>query len=1371
MPSIKKVCRSTLCFAALLGVFLGCLYFYRGPLTALLVRTYLLPELESQGVNLSFSHLDTDLFSTVTMSGISLTGQIPEVATVTGDIAKATLHFNPVAFWHDPTGGLAAASLLVDGAALRYRISPHAKTGPPAADIFAIALPGLPYGLPALSLKRCNFSLQARDWRIDFDNLSSSGLRAIDGGRGGLDGSLSVGAIHQQGLPFFTQRREIKFDFVYRPGRLRFPTLTIGGKKVVEDVVISSSAAGLQASGSLDLAGGVVDFQLDGKGTMLQGSLQSRAMQATEVGALFKHPPTVHGTLTVHCSFRFDTRHPEGATAELRFNLGKGKVAQFPIDSLSAELALDNGVISGQKIALVSAANHAAITGLKTKLDDLLRRRYWDAFRKGTAEIKLSLGDWREFADLLPGRLEKALNDVQCRQLRLDGSLHDASLQLAAFSLQGTQLNVNLEKGTISLPADIRNWKSAGLSTDFSFGLEKISLIRPYLPEMPQHMEGRIQGLARLSGQLAAPTGLLSLTGSNMRYRTLPAFDFQAEAKLEKDAVQLVKLSATSGEDRLTAHGRLPFSSAGRFALKGKGQVGQVAAYADLFLPEGKVAGDLSFSLSALGDYLAPQGSVDVHSSRLAIAGQDFRDAFLSLSYDARTLTVTSSHFASGDAEFRVSGSITPEQVNWQRGTAELGSCLVSWHAHRLHLRKPVRITYTSQTFNLVESAHFDSDLGPLTVTGGAGLSRLDLKLQAAPLQLPAEKGAAPGKELAFAEGALSVTINGSIAAPSISGHGLVRRLRGAALPATFDGEVSFRYDDRGLELDTLELNGGPGGKVSLAGHLPIVFRQGSFQPLSSPLSLVAGIALPDATFLHQLFPGFIAKAGAVDGEIRLHGTLDRPLGNASFKIQGLQPAADNDWLPPGILTADLRLQAEENRLRIQTLRIEGQELDIAMEGLVNGNVSLADLLRSGDHKLAADLDLHGSLRLPKLAWLAERFSAFHRVDGHLAGDFSLSGPLQHPKVKGDFQISNGELRSSPELPALRELAGKISIDDSGVTFPSLTGLIGGAPAKASGRILFAGQKTPTFDLQFAGKNLLLYRTDGVKFRANADLTIQGSYLAPVIAGKLILTEGYYRKNIQLIKMITSGVSSGGPVSSEPFSLFSYTDAPMKDAKFSIVIRSEAPFTVSTNLLKGNLRPDLQLTGTGELPQLIGEIYVDNARCSLPAGTLTIDAGLLRFRQADPDRFFLELSGSAKMMGYDITAKITGPYDEPTIDLSSSPPLGNEELLLLLLTGQRPASSNTTGRSGVEISRVGVYLGRELLTSLFGKENIDDQSIMERLQINIGREITKQGDDTIEARFLLKNGLLTKNDSLYLTAEKDVWDDYNGGLRLIFRFP
>lgn len=1374
MPFIKKIFRPTLCLAVLFWLLLSCLYFARGPLGAFLVRTYLLPELKEQGVTLSFTHLDTNLFSSLTLSGLSLKVKIPAVATISGDAASATLQFNAAALWHDLRGGLAASTLRIDGANLRCTLDEQPKSIPPDKNFFAGFLPALPYGVPSLSLRKCMLKIEGRAWHIELDGLTSAGLRPIGGKSGGLTGSLTVAAIRQQGLPFFAQRRNVQVDFTYGSGRLTLSALSIAGEPVLRDIEVNASAGGLQAVGSLELAGGMIDFKLDGKGTVLQGFIKSRDLQMGGIGSILARPPAVHGTLALQSTFRLDLRHPETASAALRLRLENGKVATIPIGLLRVELNLDRGELTGREICLKNRANQATLTGIKTNLADLLQGRYWQAVRSGKADFDLSIGEWRQFAHFLPRQVVRALADSRCRQVRLHGALQDARLDVSAFSAYGKEFEVELKQGSVlRLPSVIQDWRKAEVRADVAFVLGSIAPIRTYLPASLQRLKGKVGGSAFFVGSFAHPGGRLSVNGAQVRYQSMPVFDFKAEANLANNTVRLTKFSATAGSNRLAAEGRLPLSTTRPFELKAEGQVAQLADFSDLFLPQAEATGDLSFSLTVRGTFKAPQGALELHSKKLSIAGYRLEKTSLAAFYDGKTVRISALRFTGEGAEFLLAGRLTARQRDWQSLTAELASFQVLWRGQRLRLLEPVRLTYAAQTLSLLESVRLDSELGPVTVRGSAGKSRLALKLDAAALRMPVGVRQAKGKdELAFSKASLSLMIDGSPAAPVITGRGRVSGLHDPALPAaTFAGEAAFRYNDHGLILDNVQFNGKPGGRVSLHGQLPVVFRQGKLVPLPSPLFLAAEVALPDATLIHLLFPQYIAKVKSLHGEIRLHGTLRKPLGHAEFEVQGVQTAASLDWLPPGVLNADMRLQAEAKRLRVETFRIEGERMQVVLDGLVLGNLSLADLLRPEYRKPAAELDLHGKLQLPTLTWLTAHFKAIRRVSGQLAGDFSLRGAIRHPEVKADLQITDGELRSGAELPALRGVSGKISVDDNGVTIAGFTGLIGGAPAKASGRLLFVGKKGPSLDLRLAGKNLLLYRTDDVKLRADADITIKGPYKAPIIEGTLALTEGYYNKNIHLLKMITAGISPTASALPEHFTLFSLTEEPLKDAKFALSIRSEAPFTINTNLLKGSLRPNLRLIGTGELPQLVGVVYVDDARCSLPAGPLRIDTGLLRFRQADPDRFYLELSGSAKMMGYDITAKINGPYDEPTINLSSDPPLGNEELLLLLLTGQRPASGNGLGRSGAQMSRVGLYLGRGLLTSLFGKEYVDEQNILERLQIDIGREITRQGDDTIEAKFLLKDGFLRPNDALYLTAEKDVWDDYNGGLRLVFRFP
>jgi translocation and assembly module TamB len=141
------------------------------------------------------------------------------------------------------------------------------------------------------------------------------------------------------------------------------------------------------------------------------------------------------------------------------------------------------------------------------------------------------------------------------------------------------------------------------------------------------------------------------------------------------------------------------------------------------------------------------------------------------------------------------------------------------------------------------------------------------------------------------------------------------------------------------------------------------------------------------------------------------------------------------------------------------------------------------------------------------------------------------------------------------------------------------------------------------------------------------------------------------------------------------------------------------------------------------------------------------------------------------MLGYEITVLVEGPYDEPVVTLSSVPPLSNDELLLLLIAGQQPNTADDTGGSQGQSMNVAVFLGRDFLSRWFGSDSVEvGESILDRFEVGVGRAVTRSGEDTIEAQFRIADGVLRDGDKLYITGEKDIFDFYNAGLKIVFRF-
>jgi translocation and assembly module TamB len=304
--------------------------------------------------------------------------------------------------------------------------------------------------------------------------------------------------------------------------------------------------------------------------------------------------------------------------------------------------------------------------------------------------------------------------------------------------------------------------------------------------------------------------------------------------------------------------------------------------------------------------------------------------------------------------------------------------------------------------------------------------------------------------------------------------------------------------------------------------------------------------------------------------------------------------------------------------------------------------------------------------------------------------------------------------------------------------------------------------------LKGGGKNILLFRNNDIWIRGDVRLEAAGPVETMKISGETSITGGYYTKNIDLLGMIGS---SSGPVTEGVNFLFSFPEPPFRNAVFDIRITSSEPFRIRNNLVRSSLRPDLTLKGTGELPYLIGAVYIDPSRILLPAGRLQVQSGLLRFRENEPDRPQLDLLASSKILDYDINVLTQGPIDEPIITLSSRPPLPNEDLLLLLLTGQPPQKGTSAGAQGTGTRNVLVYISRDFLNKWLEEDiGSSDDTILDRFELDYGRGITRSGEQTFESTFRLSDTSGGTGQAYYLTGEKDRYDAYNYGLKMVFRF-
>ena len=65
----------------------------------------------------------------------------------------------------------------------------------------------------------------------------------------------------------------------------------------------------------------------------------------------------------------------------------------------------------------------------------------------------------------------------------------------------------------------------------------------------------------------------------------------------------------------------------------------------------------------------------------------------------------------------------------------------------------------------------------------------------------------------------------------------------------------------------------------------------------------------------------------------------------------------------------------------------------------------------------------------------------------------------------------------------------------------------------------------------------------------------------------------------------------------------------------------------------------------------------------------------------------------------------------------------------------------------------------------------DDASFLDRFHFVTGRDVSKGGSLTTEASVRVAQGTFVEKDTLFLVGERDVYEEYNFGVRILFRFP
>ncbi|MHC4940328.1 MAG: translocation/assembly module TamB domain-containing protein [Planctomycetota bacterium] len=875
-------------------------------------------------------------------------------------------------------------------------------------------------------------------------------------------------------------------------------------------------------------------------------------------------------------------------------------------------------------------------------------------------------------------------------------------------------------RGKATLPADPEQWEQTVLEATLDGVLDALSL--PSDPNLPQ-MEGRVAIKGSLAGTVAKPTGVLSVEGEGLLIDGQPVTRLTGNGRLEYPKLALESLALRSAPGHIDLAGTVDLESR---TLTG-------GSY-DVDISDLAALGRMIPGLPPLAGKLSGNGELAVGeqtSGRIVLAGQDLLldevkiDRFqveANLAGDRLDLRTAQASGADWKVELRGeasldrrSGTVTYLRADARNRTAELS--------------KPMPVDWNDGiAFRELEVAL----LGGTLRGGGRYGDTITLDLTAAGLQLLEGKVDA------------KVTASGTVDQPlfelSARSDRLVYRGHDAGI------ELKLRQEKDGIVLETLNLDGSEELRVRGTAHWPIVVGKDGVRhtDVKPRLALTAHAVFEE--FAQNLPPGI--GFHRIDLDAKVDG-LD---ATAHCRVQDLAWTSEARVVLAGETSLVITGGAEH---MVAVLRTP-QQSPIRTEARLTSKsgIDWSKAHEMAEKILESSLEGTARLHLVDLSPLS-KFAASPVADlrGSAEVDVTLAGTVREPVVTGVAKLDCPHVRLKADIPSMQEVQGRVVFDRTEVRIEQLTARLGYSPLTVKGKVGLG--VNPDIDLFIDGENVLLARTPYLRMRSDVKVEILGPLDALTVKGDVDITDILYSEPIKLL-------TQGGASADTSVQLFHIRRGALSKMKLDLMVRANETIRLDNNVVKGRLSADLRIRGTGSVPQQEGRIDFRDLRFYFPVTNerLDIERGSIVFERGDPFNPLVRARAEARKMGHELTVDVTGKASNVEVHITSIPSLPRDEALLLVTTG---ALKENLAESGAYTA--GMFAGRALLKKIVGESDPDEDSWIDRFDVETGRDVSPQGDPTIQATFRL-----TEKKRWYAFGERDRWGDYNGGILLRFRF-
>jgi translocation and assembly module TamB len=379
------------------------------------------------------------------------------------------------------------------------------------------------------------------------------------------------------------------------------------------------------------------------------------------------------------------------------------------------------------------------------------------------------------------------------------------------------------------------------------------------------------------------------------------------------------------------------------------------------------------------------------------------------------------------------------------------------------------------------------------------------------------------------------------------------------------------------------------------------------------------------------------------------------------------------------------------------------------------------------------ELGLSAELAPIDLGVLVGIVPKLERSQGSLSGSIAAKGKLRAPEIDGELRVRGGEFAVHGLPSVLSEVDVDVAIDKTEARIASATAKFAGGSIAVTGSVPIKGTQIGLAKVAIAARDIHVTPAEGMSSTFDADLDLalnpkgSGADALPHLTGDVLITSFQYTRPMSLE---ISALTRAKRTDIETY------DPSLDALKLDVFVRTRAPLKIKNNLVEVQLGIDsnaVLITGTDQRFGLRGELKAQpGGRFHFRANDFDVRQAIIRFddptriapivdvlavteyrRYTDTSAGAAAGAGAGTISGgqragglWRISLHAYGDADNLRLDMTSDPPLSQEDIVLLLTIGMTRAEVDQ-----LQAGSLGASAALEALATVSGADRAVKQAI------------------------------------------------------------